>query len=226
MQYIPKQPTPPSEWDKWFTTANKRKSVDYSADYQNFTQIKKVKEYLIAEQSGLCAYCQRSLALEDASIEHLVPKGFNTILSTSYWNLVAVCKNPSIDSKGKLHCDKERKDQLLVHIIMYSNAEVTHTRNHGFFIVKPDGAILAKPGLNQNISNQTESFIDILNLNHSFLKHSRAEALNGILDNLHQIGHPKKREFLQVQFQRIFESKCEPFRQFLLIYLGQKLGIN
>ena len=226
MQYIAKQAVAPTDWEDWFNTATNRRSYGYKADYSELRNITDARAFLLGEQHELCAYCQSALTVEQASIEHVIPKEHNVPFSTHYHNLVAVCKSTSLDNTGKRYCEEMRGSELLPPIIFYANAQVTETKNHTFFTAYRDGAIDVKPKLQDVISNQVKSFIDILNLNHSILSKKRKEALDGILSVYDLLPNLQKRNYLQVQFNRVLSNPNTPYRQYLLIYLGQKLGLN
>lgn len=138
MQYIKKSGLQPADWDHWFTlyTADgNRRSFDYKADYAALPDIPAhAKQFLLNEQYGLCAYCQGEITLGNSSIEHVIPKSANVHLSTSYHNLVAVCNEPVKDpATGKRHCDKERGDKILPHVIFYADADCTAESVHSYF---------------------------------------------------------------------------------------------
>jgi uncharacterized protein (TIGR02646 family) len=228
MQFINKSNIPPQNWDKWFTTANGRRSFDYKKDFDNLLELSKAREYLLKEQHHLCAYCQSKLTLQNSSIEHFIPKVENELLSTNYFNLVVVCKDSPFDSATrKKHCDKERESLLIPPLIFYKNAQVTQTKNHSFLnISKTDGEIFPKEKLPNEIQYQIWSFINILNLNHEVLKNKRKETLNGILELMYQIPRNERTIFIKTQNQRVLNDYSIPFRQFILIGLSKELGIN
>ena len=228
MQYIKKHNTPPSDWDAWFTTATNVRSYNYRLDQDALTQLKFAKQHLIDAQDGLCAYCQKRIDMETASIEHVLPKEFNVEGSTNYTNLVAVCKIPLIDPIDKRdHCDKVKGNMVITPLIFLSNCEVTETINHAYFDVDVDGSILAKPRLSSNHKGQVEAFIDTLNLNHSLLKQIRANyVLACYVRASRQLKGPQQRQYWKAQFDIVFKDKRQPYRQFLLIFMAKKLGIN
>ncbi len=228
MQYIQKQNTKPSNWNTWFTKGTGHRSFDYRADYSSLPNLKQAKNYLLVEQHYLCAYCQQKLTSETASIEHVIPKEFNKELSTNYHNLVAVCKDSPKDNESKRkHCDKERGNKLLPPFIFYSSSDVTNTSNSPFFKAYSDGQILAKDRISSEDKAQAEAFIEILNLNHTQLKEKRAkDVLNGLIAAFQLLPHHQRTNYWRVQFDRILLNKTQPFRQFLLIYIGSKIGIN
>lgn len=231
MQFIKKQDIPPPEWDDWFSTPNGR-SYDYKKDSSSMRDLPLAKRYLLNEQSGLCAYCQSKLNEDDASIEHIIPKSLNKELSTSYYNLVAVCKNPIPDAQTKKsHCDKERGSKPLSPLILYENAQVKKNNseifNHAYFRASgSDGYILVKATLESNIQKQAESFIEILNLNDERLMNKRKEALEGIISILKSIPVKERGHFWKVQFDRVMKNPKQPFRQYLLINIAPRIGKN
>ena len=77
MQYINKSDSEPREWNAWFTTGTGRRSYDYAADQGGLADLPLAKAHLWQEQNGLCAYCQSKLPIENASIEHVIPKTHN-----------------------------------------------------------------------------------------------------------------------------------------------------
>lgn len=78
-----------------------------------------------------------------------------------------------------------------------------------------------------DIKNQAKSFIEVLNLNHKILKENRTkDVLSGLLEVYAQLPKHQKSNFWKQQFNRIVRNKKHPYRQFLLIYIGNKIGIN
>jgi uncharacterized protein (TIGR02646 family) len=227
MQYIPKKEIQPLDWDTWFTKGTGTRSYDYKSDFSALRSIVNAKKYLLDEQYGLCAYCQNTLILEKASIEHVIPKEHNVPYSTNYHNLVAVCKNTNSDENGKKFCEPIRGSEILPTIIFYSDAQVTKDKNHAYIKSNRDGTITPKPNCLDCKKNQVGAFIEILNLNHSSLVKNRKNALDGILEYWNMLSdNRQKQNYLQIQFDRVLSTLNTPYRQFLLIYLGQKLGKN
>jgi uncharacterized protein (TIGR02646 family) len=227
MQFIQKQNTEPVGWNHWFTVPPHRRTYDYHLDYSALTNLSLAKSFLIQEQNGLCAYCQQKISLDNASIEHVTPKEQNIEFSTSYFNLVAVCKKNQVKDSftGKLHCDSTRGSELLTSLIFYSSAKSTKVRTNKYFSAYATGEVVAKPKLDDNTKKQVEAFIDILNLNHDILKSKRAkDILNGISDASKT--SPNKLIFWRAQYDRILNNPKQPFREFLLVYIGSKIGIN
>lgn len=225
MEYISKSPSLPANWDQWFTDINGIRIQDYRAQSCSCRDLKLIRSFLLQEQNGLCAYCQKPLLPDDASIEHLIPKSENVSMSTDYYNLVAVCQSPPDDPEnpGHRHCDKERGNCLLPPLILHRTSSSEPQRNHAYFMVQVDGTILPKDNLQPPVKAQVEAFIQILNLNHSLLKAARKSILQPILSGARSAGN-NRRAYFNLQFQRVYKDPQHPFRSFILIYLLTKLG--
>jgi uncharacterized protein (TIGR02646 family) len=229
MQYIKKQVNEPPEWYHWFTVPPNRRSYDYTQDSGALPNLRSAREYLINEQNGLCAYCQQKIEVEGSSIEHVISKAYNKELSTSYHNLVAVCNKNQVKDlvTDKFHCDRNRGSRLIAPIIFYSNAMSNSDRVNAFFVAYADGQIVANPNLDSELKPQVEGFVNILNLNHQILINRRSkDALNGIISGFRAIPKCQRQNFLEVQYNRILHNPKHPFREYLLIYIGRKLGMN
>jgi len=147
-------------------------------------------------------------------------------LSTCYYNLVAVCKNPPKDENGKSHCDKQKQSKLITPFIFASNSDVTGATNNSYFAVGADGALRPKERLARDHEFQAEAFTSILNLNHSILKGNRNEVYNGIFEVYQAIPPNQRDSFWQSQFNSVLQNQRRAFRQFLLILIAGRIGIN
>lgn len=89
-----------------------RSTPDATVSYENLRKDAKdaVKESLVAEQHGLCAYCERRVRADGkSSIEHIVPQhgpdGVDRPAeSLDYGNMLAVCR----PGDGTRTCDRSR----------------------------------------------------------------------------------------------------------------------
>lgn len=75
-----------------------------------------IRESLIKEQHGLCAYCMKRIHNNGLSttIEHFVPLSKDKDSALEYSNMLAVCdggKNTSVEGKRILCCDACKKDE-------------------------------------------------------------------------------------------------------------------
>lgn len=229
MQFIHKQPIEPNEWDGWLTVPPNRRTFDYAMDRSALPEIGFARRYLIEEQYSLCAYCQQKINFDNSSIEHVIPKEYNKVLSTSYFNLVVVCNKNQIKDpvSGKYHCDRARGSKLIPSIIFYSNAQSSAAKTNQFFAVYSDGTVKANKNLPESIKCQVDSFIEVLNLNHINLKDTRAKGvLRGLFEAYNMmVTKEQKRSFWRIQYQRILNDKSHPYREYLLIFIGSKIGL-
>lgn len=248
MQYIKKKNIPSKKWATYF---KKGDGGDEEEDSYIYTQAHPdLKKYLLEEQNGLCAYCQREININTSTVEHILPQSLNKELSTNYHNLVLVCSG---STAGEKHCDKARGNQFIINLIFSNKAglhikkeydDVTirdlkydqilskwsNLRLNAYFEAYADGSIApsAKPNIEEpNLKTQIQFFIDTLNLNHEILKADRSNAIkdldkaaNGITDK-QQLKKIWQRLFLQ-----ILRDPKRPFRQFLLLYIGKYRKLN
>lgn len=228
MQYIKKQNTPPDAWEDWFKKATGERSYDYRKDSGSMRQLLLARDFLINEQHGLCAYCQQSINESNSSIEHVVPKELNVELSTNYHNLVAVCKTQLKDpGTGRMHCDDEKGSKVITPFIFFFDSEATQQKNNQYFKADSNGKIEPKKGLSEELTKQVEAFIEVVNLNHSVLMQKRSKDIfGGLLDIYRSLPTWQKGTFWKEQYQRILKNPKQPFRQYLLIVIGTKIGIN
>lgn len=234
MQFIPKQPNEPADWNLWFTRAdNGLRSYDYGRDVSVLHNLRNAKRYLVEEQHGLCAYCQKDMlpdgvitddALNRISLEHLIPKEYNKSVSTSYHNLVAVCNDPQV---GEKYCENARGSKVLTTLVLHSNCSVSATANHCYFAAYSDGQVLPKERLTSEIQKQVEAFISTLNLNHPLLKDRRkSDALAGWIDASKNIPVNRRSGYWRSRFESVWRNERQQYRQFLLAYLSTKCGRN
>lgn len=229
MQYIRKENTQPSDWESWFLTGSGKRSYDYKQDETALSQKSEALKYLLEEQGNLCAYCQRQLTTEAASIEHIIPKSLNKELSTNYYNLVAVCRKPHVDESGKLSCDKSRRNEIMTPLVLHSDFQVLKDRNHAYLQAGSDGSVIAKERTSKETKAQVDAFLTLTNVGeHSLLKIERTNLLIAIDKNIRLLRLTKEKvnEYYQVEFDKIISNNQQPHRQFLLMILSKKLGRN
>lgn len=229
MQYIEKLNWEPTDWNVWFTV-----TIDGRAPFRTWNfrerqgfpdgEIDLVKQCLIDEQNALCAYCQKRIDLKNSSVDHLLPHSLNSIFSTNYHNLVAVCKDSSV-IEGKAHCDTVKKSTPHPHLIFWNNALAGETKSHPYFLTIPyTGQVLAKDQNEINLKIQIDSFIEILNLDHQHLRDERKEYFDPLYKNFVKMGRTQGINYCRLQIKEILNKPSQPFRQFLLISLHQLIG--
>jgi 5-methylcytosine-specific restriction endonuclease McrA len=87
MKHLIKDTTEPDHFSRW-------KKQNKKAGWNNFSggsEYGEVKEQLIAEQLGMCCYCEVIISLNDCHIEHLKPKSIYPQNMFTYDNLLASC---------------------------------------------------------------------------------------------------------------------------------------
>ena len=84
MRYIKKQ-TEPRELTEY------RNSGGKFADFSQEKGKKILKNQLLTEQNGLCAYCTGAIKFETMKVEHWYPQAEDEKRALEYNNLLAVC---------------------------------------------------------------------------------------------------------------------------------------
>lgn len=74
-----------------------------------------LKQCLVDEQNGLCAYCERGLVAGGGRIDHIKPRNLHPNLTFSYSNLCVSCFGyyPEEGRRSKLSCDEVKNNILL-----------------------------------------------------------------------------------------------------------------
>ncbi|MCW5202462.1 TIGR02646 family protein [Desulfobulbus sp. US4] len=105
MKHIKKETSEPENFTRWKKRHKEAIWKDLSKASENGNLKSELREKLIAEQLGMCCYCEAIISLDECHIEHLKPKG-NSIYQKemfSYGNLLASCnrKESCGQKKGK-----------------------------------------------------------------------------------------------------------------------------
>jgi uncharacterized protein (TIGR02646 family) len=227
MFYIKKSDLPPGNWEALFSkhvADDGGPILRRSYVFDECINKSDVCKILLEEQNYLCAYCQRRLSNESASIEHLVPNSLNSEMSTLYYNVVAVCKDNKLAS-GENFCEPNRGNKLLPLLVLYKNVSSTETSTNAFYTCTSTGELIPRKDLDPSIKNQVQSFIEILNLNIEKLKEARKAAVNAkIVMPLSRRGTSREDK---KKIQRIILKAGDiEFRECLLSFINGKLGIH
>lgn len=234
MQYIEKEPAPPTDWDDWFGRSGHGQRYDYRTAQQKGTlNTLEIKRHLVDEQHGLCAYCQKKLLPgnknEDhelqwhVSIEHVIPDSPNKAYSTDYHNLVAVCNNNPKGTNGA-YCEAARGNTVIPSLVFYSDCQVTVKGNHPYFAIQTDGSVVPASPKPKPVQDQANAFIEVLQLNEPVRRRARKQALNALIDAADtQPDRQERKRFLQGMFNSYIKHHSREFRQFLLIWLKSKI---
>ena len=177
-----------------------------------------MKEILIEEQGGICAYCMGRIKLNTSTIEHYIPrndKNGDPSKSLDYDNLMAVCKNGRNDKTRARQCDVSR-DNVKLHIDPRNKDHIRRIK------YKNDGEIYTDD------NTQNNDLDNVLNLNNAFLKRNRKTAWERALMEMSK----KKtgswsREFVEKQLKFYNEQKIRSEYAGVIIYwLNKRLNRN
>lgn len=148
-----------------------------------------VREAVVRDQRGLCAYCQRRITADDQhrpqlqrmKIEHWMPRSHPSAGADAQFrwtNLLGVCSGASGRER---HCDTHRGDAtLFLHPV---DGEGPDPRAHLHYEDNRTGNDRDKDGgikvVSAKADDRVKNDIKVLNLNASVLKRGRSEALEG-----------------------------------------------
>jgi uncharacterized protein (TIGR02646 family) len=110
MRHIKKNSTESEKFSRW---KKRNKSVDWNG-FSGGSAYGELKEQLIAEQVGMCCYCEVVLTRNDCHIEHLKPKSIYKKEMFSYDNLLASCnRKESCGSKKGAWYPHDNADNMV-----------------------------------------------------------------------------------------------------------------
>lgn len=139
--------------------------------FTTYSPIPELRQALIADQFGICAFCMRRIPIKDqteketSKIAHLLSRTNHPNLQLKYDNMVAAC--PGMIN-GTPHCDKSQESNDIT--LPLFRGSLQDSISYG----SKDGAIKSsEPAWDAEIQI-------ILNLNNELLKRNRWETLEGI----------------------------------------------
>lgn len=218
MEKIKKQNNIPTDWKSYF--------IGNGIEVQNYSKVtdteklKEVRQLLINEQEGLCAYCQRVIEVENSNIEHIIPKAIAPDISTNYFNLVAVCnfKDSSVSNENEL-CENNKKDKIIKSFVYFENLFEK-------FKLKPKLIELSYQGYltpNKTKIGSLESELEILNLNDPYFCQARAKAFDAFERTFLDIRRTKV--MLPEEYYKNRSSQTLNYRGFVLALFKLKYKI-
>ena len=101
-----------------------------------------VKEILLHEQHGICAYCMRRIRMDNHSrVEHLIPLSRNKDRALDYNNMLGVCDGgeKSTGNQGHILCCDAHKKEIEITISPLNKAQMDK------IAYDSDGKIYTKP---------------------------------------------------------------------------------
>jgi uncharacterized protein (TIGR02646 family) len=139
--------------------------------FTKYAPIQELREALISEQYGLCAFCMRRIPAKDqteketSKIAHLLSRTKHPELQLDYENMVAACPG-TID--GDPHCDKSQESDDVT--LPLFKPTLQSTISYG----TKDGELKCSD------PNWKNELTGLLNLNNAMLKKNRWEVIEGI----------------------------------------------
>lgn len=141
MRKIERYPEP----DFWCEYKRKHPGImykDLNVDMEGREVRKRMRQYLVKSQNGLCAYCCKGISEEDSLNEHIRPQGREEYArcSMDYDNLVASCDTkgayPTCSAKKENKYDESLfvsplNDDCEKHFEFYPNGQMAATTKEG-----------------------------------------------------------------------------------------------
>lgn len=163
MKFIVKNQEPQS-FANWKNLVNDNWQPTY--DDLSGQEKKDVKNALIAEQGGICCYCETILNYGDSHIEHLDPQSNNEAGRLDFNNMLCSCQQ-KLDKGEPLHCGNSKGDEIIPITPLMSDCESKFKYTY-------NGQIL-------HIDEASELTIKHLQLNIDKLNKLRESAIDSIL---------------------------------------------
>jgi uncharacterized protein (TIGR02646 family) len=201
-----------------------------NATYEGFGAKDVVRQALIHEQKGLCAYCNGRISNDwdgelkkyKTGIEHHKSQDEFPHLQLDYANMLGVCTGIATDNESRRnqHCDKSKANQLLTIDPLSINCE-----NEVFYTL--DGRI---HGRNEVIQRELDT---ILNLNQSIILKNRKTIVDIVIKRMGRF-YPKKDNrtwsktdiLKEINYWQTEDEQghLKPYLQIALAYLQNKLN--
>lgn len=188
-----------------------------NADYNNFNGKQDLRDSLISEQGGICAYCMQRIqsTAGGMKIEHWQCRDNYSSKQLDYGNLLGVCLGGKGQKKDGQHCDtsKENKDLCRNPANPAHNVEAV-IRYLG------DGRIKAEDEIFDREINE------VLNLNHPFLVNNRKSVLKGFQKSLERTGNLGAASIQRkiAEWSQPAGGNLEPFCMVVAYWLRKKLA--
>lgn len=168
---------------------------------------------LLEEQGYICAYCMRTISLDNATIEHFIGQSYidenenaiGKIEDTNYDNMLAVCQGNFC--KNETHCDSSRSKYQDTRPLL--NVSPLNKQQMNKIKFSQSGIIYY-----ENIDDKTEINFDlneVLNLNCKNIKNERKKLIKIITSLL--VKHKFDKKFAQKELE-YWEQRNSSYKAF------------
>jgi uncharacterized protein (TIGR02646 family) len=135
--------------------------------YDDFPSKDEIRQSLVAEQKGICAYCMSRITTDKMKIEHWNPQSNNAGDDLDYQNMLGCCKGGDGQVGVEQTCDTAKGDKLF---------SVNPSKQQDW--VKLQSIFYGYDGTIYSSDAQLQLELDtVLNLNTERLKHNRKDML-------------------------------------------------
>lgn len=183
------------------------------ATYDNYADKGALRQALVAEQRGLCCYCQSRIRAtpEGMKIEHWQCQAEHPARQLDYGNLLGVCKGNEGQPFDRQHCDTRKGNSALC----FSVCDPAHP-------IERKIRFLGNGEITSNDEAVRMAINEVLNLNWTRLTENRKSALTGFLQGLGtaKLDHAKELP----KWDGSLGGELPPFSQIVAHYLMKKLG--
>lgn len=210
MRNIAKQPEPRS------LTAWRATNPD---DYDGYAHKEELRASLVAEQRGLCCYCESKISPQIGSmkIEHWASQSNYPAQSLAYSNLLAACMGGEGNPRNEQHCDTFKGQMDLCR----NPADPSHNVEAMLHYLN-DGSVTSPY---DPFGTQLNS---VLNLNNAYLKNRRKSVLDAFKKFLAERGgtltRPQWQTFLDDWSGANHDGELKPYCSVIVYWIRKMLA--
>jgi uncharacterized protein (TIGR02646 family) len=190
----------------------------HNATYQDYRDKSALREFLVAEQRGLCCYCLSRIqpAIAAMKIEHWRSQTRYPDEQLVYSNLLGACFGHQGQPRQQHHCDTRKGESDLSR-----NPADPARPIENFIRFEGDGRIVSSDVAFDRELN------DVLNLNVAFLQNQRKAVLEGFLislKNRSQLQRATLQKWLSDWNGESHSNQLRPFCQVIVYWLRKRLA--
>lgn len=187
------------------------------ADYDNFDGKQELRNSLLSEQGGICAYCMQRIrsTVGSMKIEHWRCQGRYPSEQLVYGNLLGVCLGREGSPKTDQHCDTYKE-----YVDFCRNPANSAHDVEAKIRYLGDGRIKADDEIFDREINE------VLNLNHPLLVNNRKAVLESFKQSLAHAGNLSAASIRRKigQWSQLAGGNLEPFCMVVIYWLRKKLA--